>query len=77
MRSAPVIWRNSCRVGCALPPWLRGFGMMIGLAGSCGSAPGAEVAASVGIDVRSRDFWRASLEVIKDEIDRFCALCER
>ena len=44
---------------------------------SCGSAPVAEVAASVGIDVRSRDFWRASLEVIKDEIDRFCALCER
>ena len=44
---------------------------------SCGTAPVAEVAASVGIDVRSRDFWRASLEVIKDEIDRFCALCER
>ena len=43
---------------------------------SCGAAPVAEVAASVGIDVRSRDFWRASLEVIKDEIDRFCALCE-
>ena len=42
---------------------------------SCGSAPVAEVAASVGIDVRSPDFWRSSLEIIKDEIDKFCALC--
>ena len=43
---------------------------------SCGSGSVAEVAASVGIDVRSVDFWRSSLEVIKEEIDRFCALCE-
>lgn len=43
---------------------------------SCGSAPVADVAASVGIDVRSADFWRSSLSVIKEEIDRFCALCE-
>lgn len=43
---------------------------------SCGSAPVADVAASVGIDVRSADFWRASLEIIKGEIDEFCALCE-
>ena len=43
---------------------------------SCGSGTVAEVAASVGIDVRSVDFWRSSLEVIKQEIDRFCALCE-
>ena len=42
---------------------------------SCGSGTVAEVAASVGIDVRSADFWRSSLAVIKDEIDRFCALC--
>jgi len=42
---------------------------------SCGSGTIAEVAASVGIDVRSADFWRASLEVIKGEIDRFCELC--
>ena len=42
---------------------------------SCGSAPVAEVAASVGIDVRNPDFWRSSLEIIKDEIDKFCALC--
>ena len=43
---------------------------------SCGSGTIAEVAASVGIDVRSADFWRASLEVIKGEIDQFCELCE-
>ena len=42
---------------------------------SCGSAPIAEVAASVGIDVRSADFWRSSLEIIKEEIDKFCTLC--
>ena len=41
----------------------------------CGSAPIAEVAASVGIDVRNPDFWRSSLEIIKSEIDKFCALC--
>ena len=44
---------------------------------SCGSDTIANVAASVGIDVRDPDFWRASLEVIKGEIDRFCALCEK
>jgi len=43
---------------------------------SCGSGTIAEVAASVGINVRSADFWRASLEVIKGEIDQFCALCK-
>ncbi len=43
---------------------------------SCGSGTVAQVAASVGIDVRSVDFWRGSLEVIKRDIDRFCALCE-
>ncbi|MBQ4580852.1 MAG: M3 family oligoendopeptidase [Clostridia bacterium] len=44
---------------------------------SCGSGTIAEVAASVGIDVRQPDFWRASLEVVKNEIDTFCALCEK
>ena len=43
---------------------------------SCGSDTISGVAASVGIDVRNPDFWRASLEVIKGEIDRFCALCD-
>ena len=41
---------------------------------SCGSAPVAEVAASVGIDVQNPDFWRSSLEVIKKDIDEFCSL---
>lgn len=40
-----------------------------------GSGTVAEVAASVGIDVRSVDFWRSSLEVVRREIDEFCALC--
>ena len=43
---------------------------------SCGSAPVADVAASVGIDVRSVDFWRESLSMIRRDIDRFCALAE-
>ncbi len=43
---------------------------------SCGSGTIAQVAASVGIDVRQADFWRASLEVVKEEIDTFCQLCE-
>ena len=43
---------------------------------SCGSAPVAEVAASVGIDVRSEDFWCSSLEVLRKDIDEFCRLAE-
>lgn len=43
----------------------------------CGSAPVAEVAASVGIDVRSEDFWCSSLEVIRKDIDEFCRLAEQ
>lgn len=42
---------------------------------SCGSGTVAEVAASAGIDVRSMDFWRASLNMIRKDIDRFCGLC--
>ena len=44
---------------------------------SCGSGTIAEVAASVGIDVRNPDFWRASLEVVKHDVDTFCQLCEK
>ena len=44
---------------------------------SCGSAPVREVAASVGIDVGSADFWRSSLEVIRQDIDAFCVLAEK
>ncbi len=43
---------------------------------SCGSDTVANVAASVGIDVRSVDFWRSSLEVVRRDIDTFCALCD-
>ena len=42
----------------------------------CGSASVADVAASVGIDVRDPDFWRSSLEVIRKDIDEFCKLAE-
>ena len=44
---------------------------------SCGSDTVANVAASVGIDVHSVDFWRASLELIRKDIDTFCDLCEK
>ncbi len=43
---------------------------------SCGSASVADVAASVGIDVRDPAFWRSSLEVIRKDIDEFCELAE-
>ena len=41
----------------------------------CGSAKVADVAAGAGIDVRNPDFWRSSLEVIRQDINEFCALC--
>ncbi len=37
----------------------------------------ADVAASVGIDVRSVDFWRSSLRVIRESIDKLCELLEK
>ncbi len=37
----------------------------------------AEVAASVGIDVHSVDFWRSSLNVFRESIDQFCTLLEK
>ena len=43
---------------------------------SCGSMKVADVAASVGIDVRDPDFWRASLKVYTDEIQEFIALAD-
>ena len=43
----------------------------------CGSAPVADVAASVDIDVRSEDFWCSSLEVIRKDIDEFCRLAAK
>lgn len=43
---------------------------------SCGSGLVADVAASVGIDVRSVDFWRSSLRVYEQEIEEFLALAD-
>ena len=43
---------------------------------SCGSDMVADVAASVGIDVRSVDFWRASLKTIAQDIDLFIRLAD-
>lgn len=43
---------------------------------SCGSGMVADVAASVGIDVRSVNFWRSSLNVYKKQIEEFIALAD-
>ena len=43
---------------------------------SSGSGTVEQVAASVGIDVKSVDFWRSSLKVITDEIQQFLDLTE-
>ncbi len=42
----------------------------------CGSKMVADVAASVGIDVRSVDFWRSSLKIVTDDIDEFIRLAD-
>lgn len=47
------------------------------LLASCGSGRVADVAASVGIDVRSADYWRGALDVIRGEVDEFVRLCEK
>jgi pepF/M3 family oligoendopeptidase len=47
------------------------------LLAACGSGKVADVAASVGIDVRSPDYWRSALGVIRGEIDQFVALAEK
>ena len=43
---------------------------------SCGSGMVADVAKSVGIDVRSVDFWRDSLKVYEREIEEFIQLAD-
>ena len=40
----------------------------------CGKDTVAGVAASVGIDVHSVDFWRSSLDILRQDIDHFEAL---
>lgn len=43
---------------------------------SCGSGKIADVAASVGIDVHSVDFWRSSLKSINEDIELFIQLAD-
>ena len=43
---------------------------------SCGAMKVADVAKSVGIDVRSVDFWRESLKVYEQRIEEFIALAD-
>jgi oligoendopeptidase F len=43
------------------------------LLSSTGLSDAATLAARFGIDIRSPEFWRASLDQIRSEIDRYCA----
>ena len=44
---------------------------------SCGNGMVYDVAMSVGIDVRSVDFWRSSLNIVKESINRFVEMCDK
>jgi oligoendopeptidase F len=44
------------------------------LLASTGESDAATLAASFGIDIRTSDFWRASLAIVRQDIDRFEAL---
>ncbi|HYH11632.1 MAG TPA: M3 family oligoendopeptidase [Thermomicrobiales bacterium] len=46
------------------------------LLSSTGMAGAAELAGRFGIDIRSRDFWQGSLDVIREDVDRFVALVD-
>ncbi len=46
------------------------------LLSSTGMANAAELANRFDIDIRTPDFWRASLDVVREDIDRFVALVE-
>ncbi len=41
------------------------------LLSSTGLADAATLAAQFGIDIRSVDFWQASLDIVRGDIDRF------
>jgi oligoendopeptidase F len=41
------------------------------LLSSTGLADAATLAAQFGIDIRSVDFWRASLDIVRGDIQRF------
>jgi len=36
----------------------------------------ADVAMSVGIDIRSADYWRSALDVISKNVDEFISLAD-
>ncbi|MGV8049974.1 MAG: M3 family oligoendopeptidase [Anaerolineaceae bacterium] len=44
------------------------------LLASTGEANAADLAARFGIDIRSQEFWAASLDVIAKRIDRYCSI---
>jgi oligoendopeptidase F len=44
------------------------------LLASTGLADAATLAGRFGIDIRTPEFWRASLAIIREDIDRFEAL---
>jgi oligoendopeptidase F len=44
------------------------------LLSATGLADAATLAARFGIDIRSADFWRSSLDIIRADIDQFEAL---
>jgi pepF/M3 family oligoendopeptidase len=46
------------------------------LLASTGRADAAQIAAQVGIDIRTPDFWRASFDMIREDINQFEALVE-
>ncbi len=46
------------------------------LLSSTGMFDAAELAGRFGIDIRSKAFWAASLDVIREDVDRFVALVE-
>jgi len=41
---------------------------------STGEGKAADIAARYGIDIRSRNFWDASIKVLEQQIDTYCAL---
>jgi pepF/M3 family oligoendopeptidase len=47
------------------------------LLSSTGMADAAELAGRFGIDIRSKDFWRGSIDVIREDIDRFVTLVDQ
>ncbi|HEV2529031.1 MAG TPA: M3 family oligoendopeptidase [Thermomicrobiales bacterium] len=41
-----------------------------------GQADPVELAAEFGVDIRSREFWESSLEIVREDIDQFVALVD-